>query len=1006
MAKRGVTFIKPLNDVKSNKPITQSSSAAEEVFGVHSTLIPNSQGSQSFMDIVSPPKQNPKLNFRTLFNEEKVENKYFVLPKDNVVATQNKFANSLVGFFGGKRVAFPLVQNHEVIMVVPLIDGEGHTIKKTRVEYKWNPSWCNDFCVFGHSLEHCPKRVTEVVKTNTENQDDGFTMVSNKKKKGNAKENVQQRQIEGVKLNKPKPTFVYRQKTILNSKTDKTNDDINLVQLENSFDTLREQDDLITVATVGETSKGVKSTAFHNKNDDDTNSKVEEMILEEPKGASTPFLSIHKNVVRGKSWILLGDFNVALNLEDSFSSSSQLTSPMIEFKDCMENIEVMDLNCSVLHYTWNHKPKGDGGLLKKLDRVMGNIEFIDSFSGAYVVFQPYRISDHSPAILKIPDLVDGHNMYQIVTKLMSLKKPLRKLLHDQGNLHDRVNTLRHELDEEVVSENQSTFVLGRRIADNILITQELMHNYHRDWGPPIYAFKIDIQKAYDTVDWRLNGDIYGFFKGDLPVKYLGVPLISSKILIRDCKVLVKKATNRIGDWKNKSLSFASQLQHSSNMIVNVPDVTHLCDASSFSVRKVWEVLRDHGNEDILAYLNPLSHMRTSKSIVRRLLLAATSYYVWIERNNRWFKNVTRSPEEIRDMVMITLGDFISIIGTFPSKAYIVLNKETIRIKESLNVTFDESLLEPKSSTPVKDDRINEPRVQDLNGSSSLQVNVSDEGYHKSVKEARGHPIELVIGELNERTLRERMMPPDNPLGSLNNVLDNQIFNTASEGSHPSNMDMYLNDKEDDGDNMIISPTPSEEIRTRIDNTKCPPSLLNEIGEDKIWKEIRNPLSPNHIKRGYSFFVKTDMINSIKDHRDENKAMFMEPLNANEAVLNDGRDDTRPTGTSSGNIDVTLNTPFGVWTEATSNVTEVTRSLNNTNESLKVTKASYNINISSPNVNSPKGINNSSPNVHSNAKVTLLADEFTSLSHDTLIVQVASVNLKPVSYVGATGEPRK
>ncbi|GKD75569.1 hypothetical protein Tco_1333851, partial [Tanacetum coccineum] len=48
------------------------------------------------------------------------------------------------------------------------------------------------------------------------------------------------------------------------------------------------------------------------------------------------------------------------------------------------------------------------------------------------------------------------------------------------------------------------------------------------------------------------------------------------------------------------------------------------------------------------------------------------------------------------------------------KAYIVLNKETMRIEESLNVTFDESLPEPKSSPSVEDDRINEPIVQDLN----------------------------------------------------------------------------------------------------------------------------------------------------------------------------------------------------------------------------------------------------------------------------------------------------
>ncbi|GJZ58947.1 hypothetical protein Tco_0614763 [Tanacetum coccineum] len=43
-------------------------------------------------------------------------------------------------------------------------------------------------------------------------------------------------------------------------------------------------------------------------------------------------------------------------------------------------------------------------------------------------------------------LVDGHNMYKVVSKLKALKTPLRKLLHDQGNLHERVNLLRVELD--------------------------------------------------------------------------------------------------------------------------------------------------------------------------------------------------------------------------------------------------------------------------------------------------------------------------------------------------------------------------------------------------------------------------------------------------------------------------------------------------------------------------------------------------------------------------------
>nr|GEY19043.1 hypothetical protein [Tanacetum cinerariifolium] len=78
----------------------------------------------------------------------------------------------------------------------------------------------------------------------------------------------------------------------------------------------------------------------------------------------------------------------------------------------------------------------------------------------------------------------------------------------------------------------------------------------------------------------------------------------------------------------------------------------------------------------------------------------------------------------------------------------------MRNEKSLNVTFD--------------DKINEPIVQDLNGSSLFQVNVSDEGYLKCVKEARGHPIKQVISEFNERTPRTYILP--NTINSRNQAV--------------------------------------------------------------------------------------------------------------------------------------------------------------------------------------------------------------------------------------------
>nr|GEZ01831.1 hypothetical protein [Tanacetum cinerariifolium] len=53
----------------------------------------------------------------------------------------------------------------------------------------------------------------------------------------------------------------------------------------------------------------------------------------------------------------------------------------------------------------------------------------------------------------------------------------------------------------LVDESQNAFIPSRQISDNVLLTQELMRNYHRNRDPAKVAFKIDIHKAYDSVEW-------------------------------------------------------------------------------------------------------------------------------------------------------------------------------------------------------------------------------------------------------------------------------------------------------------------------------------------------------------------------------------------------------------------------------------------------------------------------------------------------------------------------
>ncbi|GJU39240.1 hypothetical protein Tco_1192197 [Tanacetum coccineum] len=105
-----------------------------------------------------------------------------------------------------------------------------------------------------------------------------------------------------------------------------------------------------------------------------------------------------------------------------------------------------------------------------------------------------------------------------------------------------------------------------------------------------------------------------------------------------------------------------------------------------------------------------------------------------------------------EVVIITGKKVTSLVSVrSPRRTRLLFEELGVIVKTVMN--FKMILPEPKSSPSVEDDRINDTIVQDLNGSPSLHVNVSDEGYPKSVKEARGHPIEQVIGELNEKTLR-------------------------------------------------------------------------------------------------------------------------------------------------------------------------------------------------------------------------------------------------------------
>lgn len=63
----------------------------------------------------------------------------------------------------------------------------------------------------------------------------------------------------------------------------------------------------------------------------------------------------------------------------------------------------------------------------------------------------------------------------------------------------------------LISEEQSAFVPGRSITDNVLVAFELIHYTKRKTNGKVgyVAVKLDISKAYDRVSWVFFKASYG-----------------------------------------------------------------------------------------------------------------------------------------------------------------------------------------------------------------------------------------------------------------------------------------------------------------------------------------------------------------------------------------------------------------------------------------------------------------------------------------------------------------
>ena len=81
-----------------------------------------------------------------------------------------------------------------------------------------------------------------------------------------------------------------------------------------------------------------------------------------------------------------------------------------------------------------------------------------------------------------------------------------------------VNRLKQYM-PKLISNNQSAFVVGRSIADNVLLVQELVRGYTRKTLSLRCVIKVDLQKAFDSLNWEFILEVLSIVK--FPEQFIG-----------------------------------------------------------------------------------------------------------------------------------------------------------------------------------------------------------------------------------------------------------------------------------------------------------------------------------------------------------------------------------------------------------------------------------------------------------------------------------------------------
>ncbi|CAI0430886.1 unnamed protein product, partial [Linum tenue] len=104
----------------------------------------------------------------------------------------------------------------------------------------------------------------------------------------------------------------------------------------------------------------------------------------------------------------------------------------------------------------------------------------------------------------------------------------------------------------------------------ILQVKSVLEEFYRISGLKCNPSKCEIYFGGESVKFKNAAlAVSGFQEGSLPVRYLGLPLLTGKLSSKEVDILVDKITKRIRSWRARKLNYAGRLQLLNSVLLGI-----------------------------------------------------------------------------------------------------------------------------------------------------------------------------------------------------------------------------------------------------------------------------------------------------------------------------------------------------------------------------------------------------------------------------------------------------